>query len=57
MKLNLRQLFEIVGEKKEFTCSFDFRARSCMAASLLKPPWNVPEKLKTVPVWYGWFSV
>ena len=24
MKLNLRQLFEIVGEKKEFTCSFDF---------------------------------
>ena len=24
MKLNLRQLFEIIGERKEFRCSFDF---------------------------------
>ena len=24
MKLNLRQLFDIVGERKEFQCSFDF---------------------------------
>ena len=24
MKLNLRQLFEIIGERKDFRCSFDF---------------------------------
>ena len=24
MKLNLRQLFDIVGERKDFRCSFDF---------------------------------
>ena len=57
MKLNLRQLFEIVGEKKEFTCSFDFSGEELYGGFPLKPPWNVPEKLKTVPVWYGWFSV
>ena len=38
MKLNLRQLFEIVGEKKEFTCSFDFSGEELYGGFPFKTP-------------------
>lgn len=57
MKLNLRQLFDIVGNGRNSSVLLTFQAKSCMAASRFKAPWTAREKLKTTPEWYGWFSV